>query len=448
MSGCSQFEKEAPAGIILISIDSLRADHLHCYGYPVVTSPNIDRIADEGILFQRTIAQAPWTLPSHLSMLTSRFVKSHGVDEGNKKLNAETVTLAEVLQQEGYATAAFVSGPWMHPQFGFARGFDFYNMESGSADAIRSHSDITSPAITARVMEWLNHFDRKRNFFLFIHYWDVHYDYIPPSPYDRIFDPDYTGNVDGKNFETDPGVNHELPEEDIRHLLALYDGEIAFTDKYIGMLFQRLIQLDLFDESLIIITSDHGDEFFEHKGKGHCTTLYDEVIRVPLIIRPPRGKDKTKIIPATARSIDIAATVLKFAGCTIPDSFQGKNLPAVNPSHSTENVCYPAFSETSVVRRGPDGRPVMFEEDGHKLLVEQNLLKLIRENPGNTRELYSIAGNPRETKNLLQDKPELNSLFADTINYYEKGLKGESDLEAVSLDEETQDQLKALGYIE
>jgi len=189
-----------PPDVLLISIDSLRADHLSCYGYGRNTSPHLDELAEEGTLFAACAATTSWTLPSHISIFTGRDISAHQVVGDGFSLNDSVPTLPEALSAAGYATAAFCSSPYLNPAFGFGRGFDLYHNTDfdrhGSRDTIlpsererdAGHGDVTSERIVELAGDWLGE-KRDRPFFLFLHFWDVHYDYIPPAPYDRLFDP-------------------------------------------------------------------------------------------------------------------------------------------------------------------------------------------------------------------------------------------------------------------
>jgi arylsulfatase A-like enzyme len=320
-------EKTALTNIILISIDSLRSDHLGSYGYERNTSPNIDKLAEDGILFENTISTTTWTLPAHISMLTGLLPEVHQVINDGNRLSEQVRLCSEILKERGYVTTAFVSGPYMHSEFGFNRGFDFYDDHTIYHPTLRdSHSGITSPKINSRVKAWLKRY-HTNSFFLFVHYWDVHYDYTPPPPFDMMFDPDYKGDITGENFEGYPNpIEPSMSKRDLEHIIALYDGEIAFTDLHIGRLFAYLKELKIYDKTLIILTADHGDEFFEHGNKGHRKTLFDETLKVPLIIKLPSNQWNGKRIKKHAQIIDIVPTFLSHLSFNVNTEFQGINL--------------------------------------------------------------------------------------------------------------------------
>jgi arylsulfatase A-like enzyme len=161
---------------------------------------------------------------------------------------------------------------------------------------------------------------------MFVHLWDVHYDFIPPSPYDTMFDPDYSGSVTGENFFFDRSINPDMPRRDLEHLVALYDGEIAWTDEYLGRIIARLETLGVLDDTIIAVTSDHGTAFFEHGLKGHRNSLFDELIHVPLVIRYPAAIEAGTRVATQTRSIDIGPTLLDLAGLATPGDVHGHSL--------------------------------------------------------------------------------------------------------------------------
>lgn len=327
--------------VLLISIDMLRADHVHSYGYSRPTTPNLDRLASEGVLFENAISSSSWTLPAHASLFTSLPGTVHGCTDADRRLSDGFSTLAERFRAAGYATAGFFSGPFLHPAFGFGQGFDHYeNCTSYRQELDRqsvekwarneetmreSHEDITNPTVLAAVRSWFTGRPEKP-FFMFVHWWDAHYDFIPPPPYDRMFDPNYTGNVTGRDFFHNANLRAGMDKRDLDHLLALYDGEIAWTDFHIGQLLDDLRTAGLLDQTLVIVTSDHGTEFFEHGKRGHRMTLFDEVLRVPLLVRYPEVFPEGKRRAAQVRMVDVGPTILDVAGLPPFEFTRGRSL--------------------------------------------------------------------------------------------------------------------------
>ena len=342
-----------PAGpnVVLISIDSLRPAHLGTYGYERSTSPNIDRLANDGVVFENHISSTSWTLPAHAAIFSSLPDSVHGCTDTDRILADEVTTLAEVFAAAGYHTAGFFAGPYLHPAFGLGQGFEHYENCTSYARALddtpperwaadmdvmhRSHRDITNPTVYKAFTQWL-HQPRPGRFFVFVHLWDVHYDFIPPAPYDTMFDPEYDGPVTGENFLFDPAINAGMPPRDLEHLVALYDGEIAWTDEYVGRLVANLEAAGVLEETVIVITSDHGTAFFEHGLKGHRNSLFDELIRVPLVIRYPAKIAPGARVRAQTRAIDIGPTLLELAGLPAPDRVMGESLMGLAGAHELD----------------------------------------------------------------------------------------------------------------
>jgi arylsulfatase A-like enzyme len=267
-TGCGGGSKQP--NVILISIDMLRPDHLGCYGYRRQTSPNLDRIATEGVVYRNHIASSSWTLPSHASIFTSLPDSLHGCTDTDRSLAPSATTLAERFQAAGYATAGFFAGPYLHPAFGLGQGFDHYEDCASYAARIddkppsdwamdkeimvQSHEDVTNGRVYDAVKRWMGGKPDKP-FFLFVHLWDVHFDFVPPPPWDTKFDPGYDGWVDGRNFFFDERYGPGMADKDFKHLLALYDGEIAWTDSILGKLREDLEKAGILDGTVLAITS-------------------------------------------------------------------------------------------------------------------------------------------------------------------------------------------------
>ena len=339
--------------LLWISLDSVRRDALSCYGGGsprapgVATSPQLDALAGAGVRLENAYASSSWTLPTHLSLFTGTQELVHGVDQDQDRLPPDSRLLTETLQAAGWRTAGFFSGPYLEAAFGFGRGFERYERcygpelarasqadfgdAQGSAYDPRqpasttqqlSHRDVSSKRVTdAALAELEAQHAAGRPWFLFLHYFDPHYDYIPPAPYDQLLDPDYSGPVSGKDFFTDPAISTPDPREpsgrirhaskrDLDHVRALYLGELAWVDAQIGRVLERLDELGLAARTLVVVSADHGDEFFENGGIGHRRTLAEEVVRVPLLLRLP-GVLRAGSVPSLLVShADLAPTLL------------------------------------------------------------------------------------------------------------------------------------------
>ncbi len=366
--------------VLLISIDSLRADHLKCCGYTRTTSPTLDSLAAAGCLFRKAIAQSSWTLPSHTSIFTSLYLSSHGVNSPHDALTLDAKTLSEGLRDAGYLTGAVIAGGPLLPMYGLNQGFDYYDATcfTDKFDDVRNH------CTHARALEWL---DRCGDapFFLFVHYWDVHHSYIPPPPYDEMFDPGYDGRVDGRHILK--LIPADLPRRDLEHLVALYDGEIAHTDRYIGSLLQELRSRGMSHNTLLVVTSDHGDELLDHGATGHGHTVYQELIHVPLIWVDPEARHRPEPVDYTVQTIDIAPSILDRLGLPIPPSMEGTSL--LGYTRGLQQRARPAFSEAAT--------------SDHRYAVLTESAKLVASAYRQFRG-YNLAADPSEQNPLAPDR--------------------------------------------
>jgi len=421
--------------IILISIDSLRADHLGSWGYERDTSPAIDALAADGVLFENAAAQAPWTLPSHASLLTGLYGRTHQAVLPKRRLAADAVTLASVLKAAGYRTHAIVSGPFMHRRFGLDRGFDAYDDELAQGSHRASHRLVNSPDVHARAVRMIETLPRP--FFLFLHYWDVHYDYVPPPPYDTRFDPDYAGDISPHAFMFNNAIRPGMDARDLEHIVALYDGEIAWVDEYIGRLIGELKRRGLYEDSVVVVTADHGDEFFEHGQKGHQHALYEESLHVPLVMRFP-GQPAGVRVPRRVQLIDVMPTLLEMLGVD-GAATQGRSLwPLVR---GEEWAGGPVFSETMKARKSRRER-----KKCAAWCVYDETRKLIRfENDRYPPEVYDLMADPGEQRNMFDAARD-----ADLVALLEKWFVETPEqvgTQHEGLDPDMLRTLQSLGYV-
>ena len=456
--------------IILISIDTLRADHLSCYGYQRKTSPNLDRIASEGVRFERVISQAPKTAPSHMTMFTSLYPSLHGVHRDYDQdiffqLSPIWQTLTEILKKAGYRTAAFTGGGQVSAGFGFERGFEIYQENMYWLE----WEDFLP------VLDWLNQLKDNEPFFLFLHTYEVHDPYCPPEPYNKLYDPDYQGWIlsdyqelkkrTGKDRRSvhnlfwggkEKGVKGDrlnlelISERDTQHFLALYDGEIRYTDEILGRFFKELEKRGLLgnDRTLLIITSDHGEEFREHGDFLH-KRLYWETMEVPLIFYCPGIIPPGKVIKGQARLIDLAPTILDLIGIPIPEQMQGVSLKDIILSGSY--IKLNAYSEDHFIK--------------HQYGIRDNGVFFYLKGDEQILELYFTDLDPKEKFNLLASNKILKGVNIEFIKlisevYHKKKVKyyhfyNEMHKKVFEVEEakttkitpEQLKQLRALGYI-
>ncbi|MCD6508945.1 MAG: sulfatase [Thermoprotei archaeon] len=420
--------------VVFIVIDTLRADHLGCYGYDLNTSPNIDKIAREGVLFERAYATDVPTQPSYTSMFTGqRGVKTGIVSHSpTEDLSPNVPYLSEILASHGYLTAA-VSTLYMMRRW-FARGFHYYmNPYAGKPRQLLQQVDADD--INAMAIPWIRQ-NADKDFFIFIHYWDPHGIYMPPpKEYRYLF---YRGKdpTDPNNHSLDrlkksvlwPFYKRHLDRireannlageiTDIEFVKAQYDGEIKYVDDKIGELVQLLEELGIIDETLLIITADHGESLGEHEEYFDHATVYEPVIHVPLIIRYhelPKGKRVKDLV----QLIDLPYTILKLAGIPIPKEFEGRDLvPIANGEASGYDEVYSNQGLWTAKR-------AVITKDGWKLI------KTI--DPGFWEcpplELYNLVKDPSETKNLVYEEEDIvDELELKMVRWLEKELGNRPD---------------------
>ena len=442
----------APAGapdVVLIVVDTLRADHLSCYGYAAIHTPHIDRLAGDGIRYANTFSQASWTRPSIATILSGLYPSSHGAIHKADILPDRVDTLAENLQRFGYRTVGFADNANISQAFNFQQGFDEYHYlapsfffladESAAQLALYSglrlirerflshwvdvhHYYQPAEVVTAEVTSWLAGGAERRPFFLFIHYMDAH-------------DPYMVHPFNGEGYAR--VANPNPPQAVAERYRQLYDGGIVYLDEHLGALFDTLRTRNLYDRSLVILTADHGEEFQEHGGWWHGTTLYDEQIHVPLLVKPPGTSVAGRVIEELATSLDIAPTVLAAAQAPIPAAFQGHVLPLDDgqpPAHQS------VFSEEDF--------------EGNVLqAVRTREWKLITANTDNPRglppeALFDVVRDPRETSNVRTTQPAAAEILRAEMGRSTVEARAHAGAsEQGGSDAATQERLRALGYV-
>lgn len=306
-------KKESQLSVLLITLDTTRADRLGCYGYSKAETPNIDWFASRGVRFANAYASVPLTFPSHCSIMTGTYPLYHGArNNGNYRLHSDLLTLAEILKDKGYNTAAFVSSFTVDSRFGLDQGFEIYDDDFRRGQAFKAlNAERRAEEVFEPFSSWIE--TRKRGpFFCWLHFFDPHLPYDPPSPYKEKF-------------------AHEL-----------YDGEVAYMDYYVGKVIEKLKEKNLLSQVLIVLAGDHGEAFGEKGESGHGVFLYEESLRVPLIFYADYRLPVNRIIKARVRLIDIMPTILDLLEITIPKEVQGKSLlPYIVRESLRRSSCLP-----------------------------------------------------------------------------------------------------------
>jgi len=436
VGGLNSLNTPPRMNVLLIVVDTLRADHLSCYGWSENSSPNIDRLAEEGILAEKMICQVPQTLPSFCTILTGTHPTTHGVRaNGFFALPNDALTLAEIFKDEGYRTAAFLAGFPLDEIFGTGQGFGTYNdnmrshiamgglheNDDGSFDWL-GHStesfENRADVVTADAIAWLEKraeggfFERRKPFFMMVHYFDPHHNYAPPERFS--------------------GFQHP------------YTGEVAFVDEQVGALLESLQSLDLDPNTLVVFTADHGECLGEQSRFAHQTQVADAAIHVPFIVRIPGDFPAGTRVAGLCRSVDILPTILKAADLEIPRSAEGNSLlegfragalPVVDGYFET---CWGRLEgKTGVTRQGL--------VSGSWKLVHNWKEAESGEQREEHFELFDLSSDPLEERNLAPTQPEkLKELRSLLDNFLKAHPPGRADL--ITPSDAERKKLEGLGY--
>lgn len=436
--------------VILISIDTLRADHLGCYGYERNTSPRIDQLASEATLFMNSFSTSPWTLPSHVSIMTSLYGIHHQVYYSGEKMAPSVLTLADLLRKNNFFTCAFTGGGFVSAQYGFSKGFDAYYEGRGGVFHMNS-----AELIYDSFSNWIDN-NRGKRFFLFLHTYQPHNPYVCPHPHNTLFlDEDapwkhvnFLGYLGGK-----PGIYKTLPESERKNAIGLYDGEISYLDEnLIGPLVTKLKETGLYEKTMIIFTSDHGEEFFDHKAWDHGHSLYNESIKVPLIIKFPDNKFSNVKISHALSLVDIMPTILEEMKIECPDiTLDGKSLLPMLKGREKEHRTFLADIGANVLDSHIPQK-ISMNKGRYKLILNKEFserdLKFFITPPPETAqiELFDLLNDLKEENNIAEKNPGLTNTILQKINeLYSQAIKTKS--EKTKIDEKLKEQLKALGYI-
>ena len=399
--------------ILLFTLDTTRADHLGCYGYPFIETPNIDRLASQGFLFKNATSQVPLTLPSHSSIFTGTYPLYNGVrDNGGFYLEPDKITLAKVLQQAGWATSAFIGAFVLDSRWGLNQGFDYYfdNFDFAKYKTISLDSvQREGGEVVKAFFDWFATNSEKK-FFSWLHFYDPHTPYEPPEP-----------------FKTKYG----------NRMWGLYDGEIAYVDTLVGRVVDELKKKELLEKTVIIILGDHGESLGEHNESGHGFFVYDATQSIPFIIRIPSSGLKGKVIESQVENVDIMPSVLELLGLPVPKEVQGRSiLPLLaGKKADAERV---AYSETYYPRY-------------HYGWSELKSLRTTRYKfiQAPRPELYDLTLDPREQTNIFGQHVSLDNRLERELQALQERMsaKGIDAKGPQKVDDDAREKLMALGYI-
>jgi choline-sulfatase len=408
-----------PYNVVLIVVDTLRADHLGAWGYSRPTSPNLDRLAASGRRYARATSQAAWTTASIGSLMTSKYPSTIGLDKERVAMPRDVTTLAETLREEGLRTGAVVSHSFCSDEYNFDQGFESFDDTN-----VLGHVGVSSPGVTERALAFVDE-HQQEPFFLWVHYFDPHFAYTLHEGHDFAPESTYAGPVrDEMRYSQLNDL--ELEPRDVEELHRLYDSEISWTDHHVGLLLDHLEALGLADRTMVVFTADHGEEFLDHGRLGHAKTLYEEMVRVPLIVRCPRWSPG--VIDTPVANLDIFPTVLACLGVRVPWGLEGAPLGPRAPKPRT------LFTQVA------KGRGTLAAVQGDH--------KLIRLKPGDYR-LFDLAADPLEQHDLAPaGGPLFESLRAEVEGFADVLRDGARKGAKVKVDARQADELEALGYVE
>jgi arylsulfatase A-like enzyme len=448
---------DAPAdkpNIVLITIDTLRADHLSCYGYKGIGTPNIDRLASQGALYEKHVSTTSWTLPALASLMTGVHQTVHGQSDHTDAMNPAFETLPELLNDAGYATLAVVTNEYLNHPFRFDQGFDSY-VFSRDPEAhhplaglflfdflfARKLERHAAENMTDRAIGMLVRL-QARPFFLWVHYIDPH------SPYsawyiDRFpdYDRGYAGPL-GREFNNIKGIDDgsfEPTEDDKRHIRALYDAEILYVDRHVGRLLTAIDDLKLANDTTVVLTSDHGEEFWDHGGVIHGRTLFDESVHVPMIVRSPGWISPGSRVTDVTGLLEIPPAICEAAGVKPPESFQAQSLLR----HLSGGEPAPQFLDLN--KDGTHRAAGIYESDRTYLDVELPEAKVW---------LFDWANDPKQLADQANENQEESKRLSEMLGKYKSGndalrrsLKINRRANKIELTTEMKDELKGLGYL-
>jgi arylsulfatase A-like enzyme/tetratricopeptide (TPR) repeat protein len=400
-----KIQRNSDLNVLLVTLDTTRADRIGCYGHERAKTPSLDSLAAAGVRFSKAYCQVPLTLPSHCSLLTSSYPLSHNVhNNGSYSLASDSTTLAEILQERGYRTAAFVSSFTVDSRFGLDQGFEVYD-DTFKEDEIIKHyrSERRAETVFTSFSKWLDA-NNEQKFFCWVHFFDPHIPYEPPPPFKE-------------EFASDP-----------------YDGEIAYMDLFIGKTIERLNDKNLLDSTLIILVGDHGEALGEKGEKDHGVFIYDNTLKVPFIMHNKSILPAGEVVSPRVRVIDIMPTILDILNVPLPESLQGTSLiPYIERKRKDD---LPSYVETYYPKENYGWSELTGWIDR-----EWKFIQAPKE------ELYNLKTDPSEETNLIYQERETAQQMKKNLSDLIKDHSVETGTGRRTLTSEEEERLRALGYV-
>ncbi len=445
----------SPPNVLLIMLDTTRTDCLGCYGAPDGVTPNIDRLAQESLLFEQAVTPEPLTRPAVATMLTGLYPRSHGVDTNTKSLDAGFVTLAEALQERGYVTGAFMAASVLSGYYGTDQGFDSYAepsegpWELSGLLALKrfyvsafAHSrwsvEIPAAEVTRRAATWIRN-NGDRPFFAFVHYFDPHFPYEPPAEHDLAFVSGLAGlSVPYEHPQDRFKQGFDMPEDFLEMTWLDYRGEIAYTDEYVGVLLDALDEMGLADDTLVVLLSDHGESFEKGFYFAHGNRLFDSLVHVALMFRCP-GRVEPGRAAAQVHLADLYPTIVSLLGIPLEAEVQGEDILELVRDASDPSA-RAVFLQTDFENPRPFSSRVAMG-------VRLPPWKYVDSPEIGLRELYDVHADPGELLNLVDERPEVAAELASRLESWLATTERRETTDA-ELSPERLEALRALGYVQ
>jgi len=445
--------------VVFISLDTTRPDHFGFYGSPKVRTPNLDKLASESIVLDDFMTVAPTTLASHASLFTGKYPHSHGTPRNGFMVHEDNVLLAEILHEAGFSTAGFVGAFPLASQFGIAQGFDHWDEEFERFEGVDAVlvNERTAESVTDAVIRYLDEVDLGRKQFLFVHYFDPHAPYESPSPYDTLYDPQgRDGLRDWLSLVRDchrlSATRTQPPEELVEEawrMAAQYAAEVTYTDVQVGRLLANLRERGMLDDALLVVTSDHGESFWEHgECFDHGWNTYDSTMRIVGLIRLPGAAGAGTRVPGLLTNLDVLPTVLDYLGIAVPEAIDGKAMDLESASPKAPGG--PRFGQATKPWQSVETDPRW--HNLHKSrCIRQGKLKLIQVPTAGMERLYDLSRDPIESVNLLgTPNAEVDSVVGPMRRKLETWAASADPLPTYFVpgeQNEVIERLRALGYL-
>ena len=452
---CDDRPTPTPAGaaarhVVLISLDTTRADQFGLYGNSAVSTPRLDGLAAESIVLEDFMTVVPTTLASHVSLLTGKYPHTHGTPRNGFMVHDQNAMLAEVLREHGFKTAGFAGSFALDSRFNFAQGFDHYDetFERLAGQDGRLQNERTAESVTAAVVDWLDVSGVPERLFLFVHYFDAHGPYEAPPPYDTMYDP--RGREGLPAWRPRGFVRADGSNETVQRMAKQYAGEISYMDEHIGRLLDELRQRGVLDEALVVVTSDHGENFWEHPAAfDHGWTTYQTTMRSVGIVRLPGAEHGGTRIRGVAATIDVLPTISKFLGIPAPDGIDGEPIDLEAPP--AEPLDRVRFGQATKPWDKDEVDP-RWNNMAKTRCIREGRYKLIQVPYAGTEELYDVHADPFEQDDLLpQGSEEIQALAGRMRTRLESWAASADPLPSrfePSQRQETIERLRALGYVD